>query len=193
MSHIVLIHGIHAREGESNVWRLKPYLELAGHTVEVFEYGFTSAFMARWRNPGIARRLAHQVAQQYGGGADFVCHSNGAAVLYLAMRDHGLHADRVSLINPALDSDKRLPHARHADIYYNADDAVVGLSSLLRGHVWGRMGNAGWIGPHDPAITNIDCAAQPFLPRLSGHLDFFSPRKLDAWGPFLAKRHRGRE
>lgn len=186
MTHIVVIHGIHAREGESNVWRLKPYLELAGHTVEVFEYGFVGALWARFANPRIARRLAEvHGAQTY----DYVCHSNGAAVLYLAMRDYGLKAGRVSLINPALDSDRVLPGAVHTDIYYNADDAVVGLASLLRGHYWGRMGNAGYMGPHDPTITNIDCAAQPFLPKLSGHLDFFGPRKLDAWGPWLAARH----
>ncbi len=188
MSRIVVIHGIHAREGESNVWRLKPYLEMAGHSAEVFEYGFVGALWARFANPGIARRLAAHVAIE--PPLDYVCHSNGAAVLYLAMRDHGLTARRVSLINPALDSDIRLPHAQHTDIYYNADDAVVGLASLLRRHYWGRMGNAGYVGPFDPAIANIDCQAQPGLPRLAGHLDFFTPGKLDAWGRFLADRHR---
>lgn len=186
MSHIVVVHGIHAREGQSNVWRLKPYLELAGHTVELFEYGFTSALLARWRNPGTAKRLA----EAHGDSCDYVCHSNGAAVLYLAMRDHGLKARRVSLINPALDADIRLPGAAATDIYYNAGDTVVGLAALLWRNPWGRMGSVGWMGPHDESITNIDCASTPGLPALDGHLDFFSPQKLDRWGHFLADRHR---
>lgn len=186
MSRVVVVHGIHAAEGQSNVWRLKPYLELQGHAVEVFEYGYTTAFMAYWRNPGVARRLAetHGDAE-----CDFVCHSNGAAVLYLAMRDYGLKAGRASLINPALDSWRLLSGAQYMDIYYNAYDAVVGLAGLLPGNVWGRMGADGWTGPADPTITNIDCANTPFNPRVSGHLDFFTPGKLDVWGRFLAKRH----
>lgn len=184
---IVVVHGIHAREGQSNVWRLKPYLEKQGHSVEVFEYGFVGALWARFANPGIARRLAEHVAIE--PPLDYVCHSNGAAVLYLAMRDHGLKAGRVSLINPALDADIRLPGAAATDIYYNAGDSVVGLASLLRRHYWGRMGNAGFMGPFDPRITNIDCAHTAGLPPLDGHLDFFTPGKLDLWGRYLAIRH----
>lgn len=184
---IVVVHGIHSREGQSNVWRLKPYLQLDGHQVEVFEYGFVGALWARFANPGIARRLAGDVVLD--PPADYVCHSNGAAVLYLAMRDHGLVAGRVSLINPALDSDIRLPNAAATDIYYNAGDSVVGLASLLLRHYWGRMGNAGYVGPPHAGITNIDCARTAGLPPLDGHLDFFTPGKLDAWGRYLSLRH----
>jgi hypothetical protein len=184
--HIVIVHGIHSREGESSVWRLKPYLQLEGHTVEMFEYGYEGALWARWKNPALARRLAYE----HPSGCDFVCHSNGAAVLWLAMRYRGLMAGRVSLVNPALDTGRRLPGAQSLDIYYNAHDSVAGLSSLLIGHPWGRMGNAGWMGPYDPAIANIDCARTHGMPELSGHLDFFTGAKLDAWGRYLATRHR---
>ena len=184
---IMVVHGIHAREGESNVWRLKPYLELRGHLARVFEYGFMGALWARFANPRVARRLAAQVAWE--PPLDYVCHSNGAAVLYLAMRDYGLRAGRVSLINPALDCDIRLPAARATDIYYNADDEVVWLASLLLDNVWGSMGKVGYLGTPDPAITSVDCGHTPGLPQVSGHLAFFAPGKLDQWGRFLAARH----
>lgn len=190
MSRIVVVHGIHAREGESNVWRLKPYLEMAGHQPEVFEYGYMGALWARFANPRVAAKLVDHCGALDEWPLDFVCHSNGAAVLYLAMKKYGLEARHVSLINPALDSDIRLPCAKDIDIYYNADDAVVGLASLLVRHYWGRMGNSGYMGPHEHAITNIDCQASPGMPKLSGHLDFFTPGKLDAWGRYLANRHR---
>lgn len=183
---VVVIHGIHAVERDSNVWRLRPYLELKGHRPVVFEYGYVGALWARFANHGVAKRLA----ETHGDGLDYVCHSNGAAVLYLAMRDHGLKAGRVSLINPALDRTIRLPGAAATDVYFNAGDGVAWLAGLLPHNLWGRMGSAGYGGAADPHITNFDCTRQPGLPPLDGHLDFFAPGKLDAWGRFLAIRHR---
>lgn len=189
MSRIVVVHGIHAREGQSNVWRLKPYLELAGHAAHVFEYGFVGALWARLFNPRVARRLADFVGQFDGEPLDFVCHSNGAAVLYLAMRDHGVAARRVSLINPALDADRLLPDALFTDVYYNGGDDVAWWASLLPRSVWGRMGRDGYRGAGAAGVVNIDCGHTAGMPPLDGHLDFFGPEKLDLWGRYLAIRH----
>lgn len=63
MSRIVVIHGIHAAEGQSNVWRLKPYLELQGHGVEVFEYGYARALVKIERERVQAAAIAARVAR----------------------------------------------------------------------------------------------------------------------------------
>lgn len=188
---VVVVHGIHAPEGQSNVWRLKPYLELHGLAPQVFEYGYMGALWARFANPGVARNLA-RLAESFGEPVDYVCHSNGAAVLYLAMREHGVAARRVSLINPALDAGLRLPNALFTDIYYNGGDDVAWWASLLPRSVWGRMGRDGYRGAGAAGVVNIDCGHTAGMPPLDGHLDFFGPEKLDLWGRYLAARHARR-
>lgn len=184
---VVLVHGIHTREGESNIGKLVPYFEARGFEVLVFEYGYLSVIRARWANPGIARRLAAVVRRD----DDLVCHSNGATVAWLAMQRHGMRCRRASLIAPALDDDKLLENALMTDVYYNGCDDVVWFARLLRHSAWGAMGRDGCTSPISRIfdVTNIDVAHHPDLPQICGHLGYFEPHILPRFAPWLVARH----
>lgn len=184
---VVLVHGIHTKEGTSNIRRLKPYFEAQGFRVLVFEYGYLSVLRARWENPGIARNLAATVRRD----DHLVCHSNGATVAWLAMRDHGMRCLKLSLIAPALDDDKVMTGASWTSVYYNACDHVVWFARLLWRHAWGSMGRDGCtnvdglrLGMH-----NIDVANHAALPQICGHLEYFEPHILPRFAPWLVGRH----
>lgn len=186
--HVVLVHGIHTREGETNMRRLVPFFEAEGFRVTVFEYGWLGVLWARWANPGIARRLASLVYES----DHVVCHSNGATVAWLAMKLHNMKCRRLSLIAPALDSDKYLFGALRTDVYHNGCDDVVWLARLIWHSAWGSMGRDGCTNPHALAAshTNIDVAHHAALPRICGHLDYFSPNIMPRLGPWLVRRHK---
>lgn len=187
---IVLVHGIHAPEGTSHIGLLKPHLEALGFEVVLFEYGFLSALRARWANPGIAKRLA-----QFARPDDVVvCHSNGAAVTWLACEKYGLKLEGVALINPALDSDKLFLNTYWTDVYHNQGDDIVWWSKWLVAHAWGSMGRDGCTYElcsfelSEIGVTNIDCGNTAGLPKIDGHLDFFSTAKIAPWAAYLGRR-----
>lgn len=184
---VVLVHGIHAKEGTSHIRQLKPYFEARGFEVLVFEYGWVSVLGARWRNPDIAWRLADVVQPD----DHVVCHSNGAAVAWLAMKNHNMRCTMLSLIAPALDDDKWLRNATWTDVYHNHCDNVVWFARLLWWHSWGSMGRDGCTDPLASAfgVRNIDVAGHAGLPIICGHLAYFEPHILSTFGPFIAERH----
>lgn len=185
--HVVLVHGIHAREGHSNVRKLVPFFEAAGFRVTVFEYGWISVLRARWANPGIAKRLAALVRES----DHVVCHSNGAAVAWLAMNDYGMTCRKISLIAPALDDDKLFLSAIWTDVYHNACDHVVWFARLFIHHAWGSMGRDGCRNSSAKlcGVANIDVADHAGLPVICGHLEYFEPHILPRFAPFLVRRH----
>jgi hypothetical protein len=187
---VVLIHGIYVREGASHIRQLQPHFEAAGFEVVVFEYGFVTALLTYFLNPGIARRLAELVRPD----DHLVCHSNGAAIAWLAMKKHGMRCLKASLIAPALDDDKIMAGGR-TDVYHNRCDHVVVFARLFIGHAWGSMGRdgcttaEGWrMGMH-----NIDVADHAGLPQICGHLEYFEPHILPRLGPWLVRRHLERD
>lgn len=184
---VVLVHGIHTKEGTSNVRKLVPYFEAEGFDVLVFEYGWLGVLGARWRNPGIARRLASVVRPS----DHLVCHSNGATVAWMAMENHSMRCERASLIAPALDSDEVLYGAWHTDVYHNACDHVVWFARLLIHHAWGSMGRDGATNVlhHALGMHNIDVANHAGMPQICGHLEYFEPHVLPRFAPWLVRRH----
>lgn len=182
-----LVHGIHSKEGTSNVRRLAPYFEMAGFEVRVFEYGWMGVWGARWRNPDIAWRLADLV----GPDDHVVCHSNGAAIAWLAMREHGMRCTMLSLIAPALDNDAVTAGATWTDVYHNECDHVVWLSRLLWWHAWGSMGRDGVLNVDGMrhGMHNVDVARHARLPQICGHLAYFNDEILPRFAPYLVERH----
>ncbi len=184
---VVLVHGIHAREGTSHIRQLKPYFEAQGFRVLVFEYGFLSVLRARWANPRIARTLAAVVHRD----DHLVCHSNGCTIAWLAMRDHAMKCVKLSLIAPALDDDETTPGATWTSVYHNACDHVVWFSRLLWRHAWGSMGRDGCTNVDGMRLGmhNIDVANHAGLPQICGHLEYFEPHILPRFAPWLVRRH----
>lgn len=184
---VVLIHGIYATEKTSHIRQVKPYFEAAGFDVVVFEYGFITALLTYLLNPGIARRLAELVRPD----DHLVCHSNGAAIAWLAMKKHGMRCLKVSLIAPALDADKVMHGATWTDVYHNRCDHVVAIARLFIRHAWGDMGRDGCTNAEGWRFgtRNIDVANHAGLPQICGHLQYFEPYILPRLGPWLVRRH----
>lgn len=184
---VVLVHGIYAAEGSSHIRTLKPFFEAAGFDVLVFEYGFVSAFQSYFKNPGIARRLAALVRRD----DHLVCHSNGAAIAWLAMKKHGMTCLKLSLVAPALDADKITAAATWTDVYHNHCDHVVAIARLFIRHAWGAMGRDGCTNADGlrQGMCNIDVANHAGLPEICGHLEYFEPHILPRFAAWLVKRH----
>lgn len=203
---ILLVHGIHAKEGESNVWNMKKPLEQAtGLPVVVFEYGFVNFAQARFQNPAIAKRLAHIMLP----GDIVVNHSNGAAVTWLATHKEGARPAGVVMLQPALD-EWRMPICDWAHVYYNPEDSIVWWSGLLFGNIWGAMGRLGYrpngskiLMKEDSTIQTVDGAKYPTnihqvdtindaglfgLPEARGHLAVFQSPDVQPWGRFVGSR-----
>lgn len=181
---IILVHGIHSKEGDNNMSMLWPWLQrlLPKHEVVIHEYGFMGFWRARWANDGQARRLAALIEP----GDVVVTHSNGAAITYLACRDYGACPVGVININPALDR-WRTPEVHWVETIHSPGDRWVWLSQWLPGHVWGDQGRVGYRGFDDNTINHD---ASGFGPQMeySGHCGLFDPERIDKWAYFLAYR-----
>lgn len=181
---IILIHGIHSREGDNNMSMLWPWLQrlMPDHEVVIHEYGFMGFWRARFGNDRQARRLAERIAP----GDVVVTHSNGAAITYLACRDYGACPAGVVNINPALDR-WRTPAIAWVETIHSPGDRWVWLSQWLPGHVWGDQGRVGYRGFEDNTI-NHDVSTFGAEMAYSGHCGLFEPERIDKWADFIAYR-----
>jgi hypothetical protein len=179
---IHVIHGIHT-EGVSPVEGLIPYL--VPYAVKYPDYGYILGIETRIVNPIVIGSLLPYIAKD-----DIIIgHSNGCAIAY-SLVNSGAPVAGLIFINAALQQDIicRVPWI---DVYYNAGDDITEAAKLgaelgIDDPVWGAMGHGGYLG-NDKRVTNYNCAATTGLPVVCGHSDFFTPSKLAAWGPFLAK------
>lgn len=160
-----LIHGIHEPEGNSNMRSFAPAVRGAMPKAEVllFEYGFMGFWAARWQNDSIARKLALVSHGRQGDGHEvWITHSNGAAVAYQAVVDHGASPDMIININPALDRWRAAP-VPFIEIAHSQNDRAVNVSQWLPGHIWGDQGRAG----HGSTLLRI--AEKPFGTQVSNY------------------------
>ena len=179
---IHLIHGIRT-SGPSPVEGLIPYLPAP---VAYPDYGWVEELETKRLNPVIVGCLIPYIARS----DILIGHSNGCAIIY-DMLNKGVTCAGAIFINGALEQQIIRPFGcPWIDVYFNAGDEITEAAKLgaelrLTDPVWGEMGHAGYSGT-DPAITNIDCGRDP-MP-VSGHSDFFTPEKIQYWGPYLANR-----
>lgn len=184
---IHLIHGIHT-EPTSPVKGLVPYLEQAGFRVAYPEYGFELALETRIVNPMLVGSLLPYIAP----GDILIGHSNGCAIAYALML-LGAPIQGAVFINGALETTLMRPTGiKWLDVYYNAGDDITVAARIAADigivvPIWGELGHSGYAG-NDPRVSDFDCGRTPGLPVVIGHSDFFTPSKLEAWGPFLVNR-----
>jgi pimeloyl-ACP methyl ester carboxylesterase len=187
---IHLIHGIHT-QGASPVEGLIPFLSPLA-AIKYPDYGYILGVETRVINPVIVGALLAYIEP----GDILVGHSNGAAVAYDLMRA-GAPVEGMVFVNAAVEQTiVRQPPCKWIDVYFNPGDEITEAAKLgqelgVVDKVWGEMGHAGYKGS-DPGITNFNCGSTPNMPVVSGHSDFFTPSKLEKWGPFLADRIKTR-
>lgn len=186
---IRLIHGIHAKEGNNNMSMLLGHMRGAcpNSLVSLWQYGFLGFWAARWSNGEIARDLAVESRLDASRSPEiWITHSNGAAIAYLAVRDHGATPDMIININPALDR-WRTAGVQRVETIHSDGDRWVTLSQWLPGHIWGDQGKVGYRG----RLTNtINHNASEFSGAMAyqGHTDLFEPERIVQWAMFCAYR-----
>lgn len=191
---IRLIHGIHSPEGNNNIEAFTPILQavLPGDTVAVFSYGFMGFWQARFRNAGVAKRLAAASSANPDEPEVWVTHSNGAAIAYLAATRYNARPAAIINFNPALDRWRVAPVPWVETIHSN-QDRWVNLSRFLPGHLWGDQGKIGIAATtwHSPEHHNYTCHnASKFGSPMAydDHNGAFTLARRGNWALFLADR-----
>lgn len=181
------LHGIRTSP-DSLVKGLIPYLHDAGWDVRFPDYGFELAIETRPFNS----MLVGALLPYFEDGDIAIGHSNGCALIYEALQRYA-PLRGVVFINGALEQNFTLPKwVRFAHVYYNAGDEVteaakIGADLGVVDADWGPLGHGGYVG-QDARVEGFDCGNTHGMPLVSGHSDFFTPAKLDLWGPFLVKK-----
>lgn len=180
---VLLIHGIHAPEGSSNIAMLMPYLKgaMPKAVVEVFSYGFMGFWQARWKNNSVAERLAKEQSSE---DEVWITHSNGAAIAYLAVKNHGASPSMIININPALDRDLAAS-VPVVEVIHSKEDRAVYFSRWLPFHVWGDQGKVGYKGERQD-VVNHNASEFGGSMRYDDHCGLFSSVRIREWATFIA-------
>lgn len=179
---VYILHGIHREKGTLGFENLMaPYFRRLGFETVEKNYGHVTAITARWKNPGIAERLADEIPDE----AIVVAHSNGCTLAWM-LDTMGKKLGGAVLVQPALDRDKILFGPDWVHVYYNRFDRIVTVSRVLRFHPWGGQGHDGPKNP--PAYYSVfDTAGTSGMPTARGHSWYVDEGVRSAWGPFMAQ------
>lgn len=180
--NIKLIHGIHSKEGDNNMSKLLPYINMLVKpvdTVELFEYGFMGFWEARFDNDNVAMRLALSCKED----EVWITHSNGAAIAYLAVTKYGACPKGIVNVNPALDRWKTSP-VEWVHTIHSKGDRAVWWSQWLPFHIWGDQGKVGYRGKNKNT-TNINASTVNGLPKYKGHMGLFSNANIFHWAKYI--------
>lgn len=189
MRTIHMIHGIHTSRTSRRMANLQAPAALAsGMRVIYHEYGHILGVETRWKNPGIAKRIAKECWD----GDIIVGHSNGCAIALRMVRDCKVAASGLVLLNAALRDDVEFPAGpSFVHVYYNDDDGAVPWAErsikLLTDPLWGDMGRDGYRGA-DARVRQWDCERTEGMPVLRGHSEIVNWPAAELWAKFWASR-----
>ena len=160
-----LLHGFNVRDsGKSTTDQLIQPLQDNGHLTIDLDYGFWLLARVRLCNAPLAAVIARMAMPN----CALIGHSNGCTIAWLAAQA-GAPAERLILINPALDSNAAFPSLiGRIDVYYSPSDRPTWLAQWLPGNPWGAMGHTGYLGK-DPRVTSHNL--ENILFRHVGHSD----------------------
>lgn len=184
---VILLHGFNVRDGgQQSIGRLRPYLQAAGFDdIRIPGYGFVHLL----GTAGFNDNLAPLIAGLSNPGDILIAHSNGCALGYRAIRDHGATFDHLVFINPALRP--RLPFPggpKTIQVWHSRSDLAVAAARLTSWFtLWGNMGAVGYRGPHDVRVANYD-KQRRFAKSSRSHSDVFSDDLLPFFGPLIVDR-----
>ena len=187
---VILIHGIHSKEGDNNMSALLPHIKEAMPTadIELFEYGFMGFWKARWANDNVAKSLAGLIDSYKRDGQEVavVTHSNGAAITYLATTKYNARPTMVVNVNPALDR-WRTHNCPWVETIHSEQDRAVDISQWLPFHLWGDQGKVGYKGKLKNTINHN---ATKFGNGMAyqGHCGLFGSPRIKKWAYFIAAR-----
>lgn len=176
---IILVHGFNVRDPEKSVGRLRQMLEFAGFRVDLFQYGWTELFGARFETDNFADTLLSALNMLQDDEIIIpIGHSNGCNLVNQAAmrmeRYKRLLFTHAVYLNPALDRDTPMaPNMRKVDVFFNKGDAATTWARWLPANPWGDMGARGYVGS-DSRYVNHNC-----WPTVSGHSALFTDAGLE--------------
>lgn len=186
---ILLIHGFNVWDkGKSTVGELRGYFAELGYAYHILKYGHFGLWDVRTKNDNVARQVAEFISNSE-RPVIVVGHSNGCAIIYLAMKMYGAKPKHCVLINPALKRDIKLPRTCNTiDIWHSPSDKPVRMAKyLLKTKLmpWGAMGADG-ISYQDKRVKQFNKETD-YPVSSSSHSDVFSTEKLSFFGPLISK------
>jgi len=189
---VVLIHGIHAKEGDNNMSELAPYIQrdLPGVEVDLYQYGFMGFWQARWQNDDIAAELADYLSEEE--AFVIIDHSNGGCITDLSCERYGLRPQGIVHINPALDRWRTARMANWVLTIHSEQDRWVNLSQWLPFHRWGDQGKVGYKGDAKNTVS-LNASKQSGIMAYGGHCDLFSRKRISDWSKFMCNYIAERE
>jgi hypothetical protein len=150
----ILVPGFNdASQGENNIDKLKPLLQVRGYRVdtELGDYGWKEIFGVWVYNSAVAHRLI----ENHQEGDIYIGYSNGCSILARAI-DMGLPAKYCIFIHPALRADWQPPKSSpvtRIDVFSSFRDNTARIAgwlqiltqpiATLKSVYWGRMGTCG--------------------------------------------------
>jgi hypothetical protein len=174
MSTVYLVHGFNVKDGgDASVGRLRGSLASYGHKVIPIKYGWMHRLRVRMCTVGVAKTFASMVEP----GASVIAHSNGANIVHAAAVA-GAVFENVFLINPALDADMDIPHARFIHVFYAKSDPWTRLARWIPFSNWGRQGQVGFTGD-DSRYSSTDL--DTLTGTKNGHSGIFSTKRGRSW------------
>lgn len=186
---ILLIHGFNVWDGgKATVGELRGYFAARDMPYHILKYGHFGLWDARTKNDNVARQVADFVTR---AKEPVVCigHSNGCAIIYLAITKYNAHPAHCVFINPALEADAlEQPLPISFDIWHSPSDKPVKWARFLpktQFRPWGDMGAVGATnGKPDSRIVNYNKETD-YPVSSNEHSDVFRTEKLSFFGPLI--------
>lgn len=185
----LLVHGFNVKDGgKGTIGRLLPFFTARGWDTVLFKMGFINLVEIYTENNKYAKRLAESAvnAKRLGQRVVAVGHSNGCAVIHLAVTKYAAPIDSVTYINPALDNTlKPAEQVKKWSVWYSPSDWPVKLARFMPRSIWGQMGATGYVGRFDPRLTQFN--KQEMEVSSSAHSDFAKAEKLSYFGSLITE------
>lgn len=149
---VYLVHGFNVRDdGAATTGSIRTMLEADGFDVSEIHYGWFHRLRVRLCN----KSIAHVVADLVEPDSTVIAHSNGAAIVYEAVK-HGAPFKNAVLVNPALDKNLALgDQVEKVQVWYAPHDKWTGMARYIPNSIWGAQGRLGYTG-EDPRYTQFD-------------------------------------
>lgn len=184
---VLLIHGFNVSDkGVGSVGELRGYFAAESFPYHIHKYGHVMLLETRFMNDNIAKDVAEFI-ENADRPVVAVGHSNGCAIIYLAMTLYGARPKHCVFINPALVRDIDLPAHCSYDVWHSPSDRPVKLARWLprtKYRPWGDMGAVGANPKEGLDLVNYN-KEDNYLVSSNEHSDVFHTSKLSYFGPLI--------
>lgn len=186
----LLVHGFNVWDGgKDTVGELRGYFAAEDVAYHILNYGHFGLWDARRKNDDVAKRVA-SFSHNSEEPVIAVGHSNGCAIIHLAITLYDANIEHAVYINPALDINTTMPIGTSFDVWHSPSDKPVKLARLLpkaKFRPWGAMGAFGSSDRLNSEVRNFNKETD-FSVSSKEHSDVFKTKKLSYFGPRIVRQ-----